>query len=110
MKNTIELELPNGNILFFGSSGEGGLEEVSLAEKLPKAAAAQFEKALGTLGDLIDVLERHIGALPNRPSKVECEFGASLSSDCNLWIVSGEGKAEFKVKPAWEGAKPNAPA
>lgn len=105
MKNTIELQLPNGNILFFGSPEEGGLQEVSLAKKLPKAAADQFEKALGTLGDLIGVLEKHIGALPSRPSKVECEFGASLSSDCNLWIVSGEGKAEFKVKLAWNDEK-----
>jgi hypothetical protein len=88
----------------FGSPDEGGLQEVSLAAKLPKAAADQFENALGTLGDLIGVLEKHIGALPSRPSKVEVEFGASLSGDCNLWIVSGEGKSEFKVKLAWDGA------
>ena len=29
------------------------------------------------------------------------EFGASLTGDCNLWVVAGEGKAEFKVKLAW---------
>jgi Trypsin-co-occurring domain 1 len=87
--------LPNGKKLLFGSPEEGGLKEVSLASKLPKAAADQFENALGTLGDLIGVLEKHIGALRSRPSKLEVEFGASLSGDCNLWIVSGQGKAEF---------------
>ena len=29
------------------------------------------------------------------------EFGAKLSADCDLWIVSGTGEAEFKVKLAW---------
>jgi hypothetical protein len=29
------------------------------------------------------------------------EFGASLSGNCDLWVVSGEGKADFKVKLVW---------
>jgi hypothetical protein len=29
------------------------------------------------------------------------EFRASLSGECDLWIVSGDGEAEFKVKLAW---------
>jgi len=29
------------------------------------------------------------------------EFRASLTGECDLWIVSGEGEAEFKVKLAW---------
>jgi len=40
--------------------------------------------------------------MANRPDKVEMEFGASLSGDCDLWIVSGEGKADFKVKLGME--------
>ena len=39
--------------------------------------------------------------MARRPDKFEMEFGASLSGDCDLWIVSAEGKAEFKVKLAW---------
>jgi hypothetical protein len=29
------------------------------------------------------------------------EFGATLSSECDLWIVSGHGEAEFKVTLSW---------
>jgi hypothetical protein len=105
MPKTMKLELPSGKTLFFGSQTGTGLQDVSLADKLPEAAKGQFEAALGALSELIGVLEKQVDDLKKRPSKVEIEFGASLSGDCNLWIVSGEGKAEFKVKLAWEGQK-----
>lgn len=38
------------------------------------------------------------------------EFRASLTGECDLWIVSGETGAEFKVTPTWgkdtEGLRP----
>jgi len=39
--------------------------------------------------------------MAHRPDKVEMEFGAALSGDRDLWVVSGEGKADFKVRLAW---------
>ena len=69
-----------------------------MAEK----ASGQFENALATLGDLVGVLEQTVGALEHRPGKVEMEFGATLSGDCDLWIVSGQGEAEFKVTLSWD--------
>jgi hypothetical protein len=61
-----------------------------------------FKSALGSLGELVKILEHSVGNLPELPNKVEMEFGASLKGDCNLWIVSGEGEADFKVKLSWE--------
>ena len=46
---------------------------------------------MGSLGDLVKVLEESVGNLPKRPDKVDLEFGASLKGDCDLWIVRGEG-------------------
>ena len=109
MAKTMQVELPSGKKLFFGASDEGGLQEVDALQNLPKAAAGQFESAMGTLGELVGVLEKKVGALASRPSKVEIEFGASLSGDCNLWIVSGKGEAEFKVTLSWDATKPNSP-
>ena len=43
------------------------------------------------------MLEALVGDMPTRPDTVEMEFGAKISGDCNLWIVSGEGEADFKV-------------
>jgi len=39
--------------------------------------------------------------MAQRPDKVEMEFGCSLNGKCDLQVVSGEGKADFKVKLAW---------
>jgi Trypsin-co-occurring domain 1 len=64
---------------------------------------------LGSLGELVKILEASIGDLPKRPDKIEMEFGAKLSTDCNLWIVSGEGEAEFKVTLSWEKSDHPAP-
>ena len=101
MTKTMIVELPSGKKLLFGAPERGGLREVSLKDKLTEKASGQFETALGTLGELVGVLEKTVGGLAHRPGKVEMEFGATLSGDCDLWIVSGHGEAEFKVTLSW---------
>jgi hypothetical protein len=56
----------------------------------------------GPLGELIGVLEDKVGALAAQPSKVEIEFCAALSGDCEPTILSSDKKAGFKVKLSWE--------
>jgi hypothetical protein len=102
MTKTMVVELPSGKKLLFGGPEKGGLHEVSLNDQLATKASGQFETALGTLGELVGVLEKTVGGVVHRPSKVEMEFGATLSADCNLWIVSGKGEAEFKVTLSWD--------
>lgn len=60
-----------------------------------------LKKGLGTMAELISMLEESVGQMPRRPDKVEMEFRASLSGECDLWIVSGDGEAEFTVTLAW---------
>ena len=50
---------------------------------------------------LVKELERSVGNMANRPDTIEMEFKASLSTECDLLIVSGDGEAEFKVKLSW---------
>jgi hypothetical protein len=96
------VEFPAGNKVLFGGRGpESGLSDVGIADEVAKVTGEKFKAALGSLADLVTALEHSVGHMANRPDKVEMEFGASLSGDCDLWIVSGEGKAEFKVKLAW---------
>ena len=97
------VELPGGQKVLFGGRGAAtGLSEVGLAEDVAKATADSFRAGLGALGGLISVLEEAVGRMGRRPDKVEMEFGASLSGECDLWVVSGEGEAEFKVTITWE--------
>jgi hypothetical protein len=102
MTKTMVVELPSGKKLLFGGPEKGGLHEVSLKDQLATKTSGQFETALGTLGELVGVLEKTVGGLVHRPSKVEMEFGATLSADCDLWVVSGKGEAEFKVTLSWD--------
>ena len=39
--------------------------------------------------------------MADRLEKVQMEFSASLTAECDLWMVSGQGEAEFKVALAW---------
>jgi hypothetical protein len=95
------IELPAGHKVFFGGEGrETGLSDVSV-ERVVKAASGKFKSALGSLSELVAALEESVGKMIHRPEKVEMEFGASLTADCDLWIVSGEGEAEFKVTLTW---------
>ena len=90
-----------GKVLFGGRTRPAGLTETSLAGDVARATSDGFKAALGTLGELVSVLEEKVGRMPHRPDKVEMEFSASLSGECDLWIVSGEGEAEFKVTLSW---------
>jgi hypothetical protein len=101
MAKTMIVALPSGKKLLFGGPERGGLHEVSLADKLTEKASGEFESALATLGEMVGVLENSFRGM-QRPSRFEMEFGATLSADCNLWIVSGKGEAEFKVTLSWD--------
>jgi hypothetical protein len=96
------IELPAGQKILFGGSGpETGLAEVGIAEDIARTTGDKFKAALGSLSGLVAALEQSVGHMAHRPDKVEMEFGATLSSECDLWIVSGEGEAEFKVTLSW---------
>jgi hypothetical protein len=96
------VELPGGSKVLFGGRGATrGLSEVGIGAEIATATSDRFKAALGSLAELVAVLEKSVGDMVHRPDKVEMEFGASLSGECDLWIVSGEGEAEFKVKLSW---------
>ena len=97
------VELPDGKQLIFGGRGPvEGMSEVGIGEEITKAASSTFKGALGTLASLVGMLEDSVGRMEHRPDKVEMEFRASLSGECDLWIVSADGEAEFKVTLAWD--------
>jgi hypothetical protein len=73
-------------------SAATGLSEVGVEEEIAKATEAAFKSGIGAIGKLVKTLEESVGAMPKRPDKIEMEFGATLSADCKLWIVSGKGE------------------
>jgi len=102
MSARIVVETPGGGKVYIGGSGQGGgLNEVSFADRAVRAAGDKFQVALGSLGWIVETLEQSVGQMAKRPDKVEVEFSASLTTECNLHIVSGEAEAEFKVTLTW---------
>jgi hypothetical protein len=102
MSTRILIDLPGGEKVFFGGTGkESGLADVGIAEKVAQVGSEKFKTALGSLSGLVAAMEQSLGDMPRLPDKVELEFGATLTSQCDLWIVSGEGEAELKVKLTW---------
>jgi hypothetical protein len=96
------VEMPSGNKILFGGRGTtAGLSEVSFRDDIAKATGEQFKKALASLAGLTATIEEAIGRIGHRPEKIEMEFKASLSGECDLWVVSGEGEAEFKITLGW---------
>jgi hypothetical protein len=88
--------------VLFGSVGaETGLAQVGVGEAVSKATQEQFQAALGSLAGLVAALEQAVREMVRRPDQMEMEFRASLTGKGDLWVVSGEGEAEFKVKLAW---------
>jgi hypothetical protein len=102
MSAQLVIELTNGNKLLFGGRGVvKGLSELAVGEQTAIATTGDFRAALANLADLVAMLEQTVGHLPKRPDKVEMQFGVSLSGECDLWIPSGAGEAEFKVTLTW---------
>ena len=95
------IELESGDKVLFGGSGTGP-QEIGRLSDLAQATGQKFSAALGQLAQVVEILQNSIDRLPKKPDKVEIELRASLSSECNLWIVSGDGEAEFKVTLAWD--------
>lgn len=102
MSAQMVVELPDGHKIFVGgSTPPRGLSEVSVGKKAAVVAADRFKAALTSLAGLVKAMEETVGDLPKKPDEVTMEFRASLTGECDLWIVSGETEAEFKVTLTW---------
>jgi hypothetical protein len=87
------VELPEGKKLYFGGDAKTGLSEVAAKGKIARVTTEQFKSALGSLGELVKILEESVGTMPKRPDKVEMEFGASLKGECD------RGSSRARAKP-----------
>lgn len=97
------VELSDDKRLFFGGRGpDGQLSEVWVTDEIAKATKENLQSALASLAELVKILDESVGAMPKRPEKIEMEFGASVGSDCNLWIAPSDSAAEFKVRLSWK--------
>jgi hypothetical protein len=95
------VELADGNIILFGGGPVAGLPDVGLSDDFTRATTETFASAFESLGALFKMLDGSLKTMPEKADKVELEFAATLSRDCDLWIVSGGGPAEFKIKVSW---------
>jgi hypothetical protein len=94
--------LSDGNVVLFGGGSDAGRPDIDPSNGLTRASAEEFQRAFGTIGVLVKTLQASIDALPNRPEKIEIEFAATFSRECDLWIVSNGAPSEFRIRLGWE--------
>ena len=99
------VELPDGHKVLIGEPEGGAMGEIGFTDDVARKTKEQFKAALGSLAGLVKAMEETVGALPNRPDGIKMEFGASLTGECDLWIVSGDTEAEFEVTLTWGKGK-----
>ncbi len=97
----IIVELSDGKIALFGGAPEAGEPDAGIADGFTRASADEFKAGLASVGELVGSLQASIDALPKRPDKIEIEFGATLSQECDLWVVGAEASPEFTIRLAW---------
>ena len=95
------IDFSEGQIVLLGGGPEEGVADGGLMNGATRAAASLLEGAFGSIGQIAATLEKAIGALPNRPETVEVEFGATLSSEGDLWVVGEDAAPEFRIRLAW---------
>ncbi len=101
MTAQVVVTFENGKQVYFGGdSNRTSLTEVGVGSAA-NATRKEFEAALDNLGELVDSLQKAIAKTVTKPDKVELAFGASIKGKCDLWVVSGEGEADFKVTLTW---------
>ena len=62
------VKIAGGNKIILGrGAAVTGLSEVSLVGDVARATADGFKSALGTLGDLVSMMDEKIGRMPHRP-------------------------------------------
>jgi len=103
MSAVMLVEFSNGNSLLIGGDDTtAGLDDVSAADDLIKTTEKQLKKAFSALPGLLGLIEESVSSCLKKPTEIECEFSASITADCKLWIVSGEAEGQFKVKLKWK--------
>ena len=105
MAARIIVDIADGKIVLFGGAPRDGEPAVGLSDGYTRASADEFAAALGAVGEIVKAVEASIAALPKRPEKIEIEFGATLSQECDLWIVAPDAAPQFRIRLAWGKAE-----
>lgn len=101
MAARIIVDMSGGRIVLFGGAPETGRPDASPSDGFTRASADEFSAALFSIGEIAKAFEASIDAMPKRPRNIDIEFGATLSDECDLWIVGEGADPEFRVTLSW---------
>ena len=80
-----------------------GVREVSLrAPDLQKLSADAMKSAMNTIYNTAREVTDTIGSLAAKPSRVEVQFGITLSAEAGALIAKGGANAAFNITLTWE--------
>ena len=97
---TYTYTLPSGTVIYIENeeSAERGAREVSMNRE----TMLPFSDVIRPIGEVAEMVFEAVKSKVINPDKITLEFGATLKGGVNLYIVSGNVDATFKVSLAWE--------
>ena len=107
MHKIVKYETSNGPIYVEArvpDEEKGGVQKAGLkddAKKIVQNAALSFEAALENAFVAANSLVDRAAALKIQPSELNIEFGLKISSEIELFVISGDAEANFAIKIKW---------
>jgi hypothetical protein len=69
----------------------------------------RLDAVVSRIRQVAAVVSRELGAIDPwefGPARTEVEFGVSVSTEADVFVVKGTAEATFKVKMTWDHTKP----
>src|ERR1700730_9563790 len=91
MPQQIIIQLPEGRKLYFSSDARTRLAEISAKDKIATMTADTFKSTLGSLGDLVKILEDCVGNLAKRT-----RWKGNLAQVSKVIVIFGFSRARAR--------------
>lgn len=104
MSEIVEFELQSGEVVYLEVAGGEGASPMSLEEGAIRKASETFEAALEKVKPAARAVVQAFREL-NEPDEIGLEFGIQFKTEANVFVLTGEANASFKLSLKWKNAK-----
>ncbi len=105
MTEIVEFRLASGELVYVEAPEEPGAPRpMSRGGEAVKKASETFEAALEKVKPAARAVVEAFREL-NEPDEIGLEFGIQFKSSANVFVLTGEGNASFKLSLKWKSDK-----
>ena len=105
MSEIVAFELESGEVVYLESvDGAAGARPATRGAEAIEKASETFEAALAKVQPAARAVVEAFREL-NEPDEIGLEFGIQFKSSANVFVLTGEGNASFKLSLKWKSDK-----